>query len=322
MFVEEIRDLRDARLEEAERAGEGEHEGGDAVAVRFEGNPERLEIEVAVGIRGDALDLEAGHSGGGGVGAVRRVRHEDAATGAAVGVVVGAGDQDAGQLAVGAGVGRERDFVQPRNLREQALEAVHQRKGALGGLLRLHGVDVCQAGEASGHLVDPGIVLHRAATERVEAGVDAEVALRELREVTDDVRLRQLRQRDVVSQQAARRQRRFWYVERRQDAADAPGTAEVERERRAEVVAVHERSVNGLLSGIADRGINVIATLSWLARCFAALSMTVMRQFPALARVRRSVRACAAPRSREAVRVRCGPRRHSRRSSRVRATCR
>src|SRR6478609_1471259 len=50
-------------------------------------------------------------------------------------------------------------------------------------------MEVAEAGEVDDALVDPRVVLHRARAERVKAGVDAEGARRELREVTDELGL-------------------------------------------------------------------------------------------------------------------------------------
>src|SRR5437763_11213278 len=46
--------------------------------------------------------------------------------------------------------------------------------------------------ERSEALVDPRVVLHGAGAEWIEAGVDAEVARRELREMADELELRHL----------------------------------------------------------------------------------------------------------------------------------
>src|SRR5215467_8505363 len=55
-------------------------------------------------------------------------------------------------------------------------------------------MELREAGKPDQALVDARVVLHRAGAERVEAGVDAEVTVRELGEVAQDLRLRDLRQ--------------------------------------------------------------------------------------------------------------------------------
>src|SRR5882757_7258090 len=50
-------------------------------------------------------------------------------------------------------------------------------------------MQVREARQRDDALVDARVVLHRARAQRVEAGVDPEVALRELREVADELEL-------------------------------------------------------------------------------------------------------------------------------------
>src|SRR2546423_1212713 len=79
--------------------------------------------------------------------------------------------------------GRERDGVEPAALGKDRLQPPHQLERSLDAVLLLERVQVAEAGEADDALVDARIVLHRAGAERVETGVDPEVAGRELREV-------------------------------------------------------------------------------------------------------------------------------------------
>ena len=69
--VHHLGDLDDVAVEEAERAGERDHQRGDRRAVLLERGAEGVEIHVAVGLRLDGDDVEAGHRRGRGVGAVR-----------------------------------------------------------------------------------------------------------------------------------------------------------------------------------------------------------------------------------------------------------
>ena len=67
---------------------------------------EVVEVDVAVVVAGDHDDAHAGHHRAGGVGAVRAGRDQaDVALGLAARAVVGADREQAGELALGAGVG-------------------------------------------------------------------------------------------------------------------------------------------------------------------------------------------------------------------------
>ena len=99
-----------------------------------------------------------------------------------------------GELALRAGRGLERDRGQPGDLGEDLLQLPHQLERALRALVLLQRMQVAEAGQADGPLVDARVVLHRAAAERVEARVDPEVAVGERREVAHDLVLGHLRE--------------------------------------------------------------------------------------------------------------------------------
>ena len=138
---------------------------------------------------------EAGHRRRRRVGAVRRVGHDHLGPlGVAACRVVGADHQDAGQLAVRAGGGLERDRVHAADLDQPALQLPQQLERALGELVGSERVERGEAGQPGGPLVDLGVVLHRARAQRIEAAVDRVVELREADEVADDFGLGQLGQ--------------------------------------------------------------------------------------------------------------------------------
>ena len=144
----------------------------------------------------DLLELEAGHGDAGGVRAVRGVGGDDDAPllGLAPVGEVRPHEHEAGELALRARRGLERDRVQPAHLGEDLLEPPHELERALGCLLLLVRVQVAEAGQVDDALVHPRVVLHRARAERVEAGVDAEVPVGERGEVAHELRLGDLRQ--------------------------------------------------------------------------------------------------------------------------------
>ena len=77
---------------------------------------------VAAAVALDLDDFHADHGGGGRVGAVGRVGHQDLrALGVAAIEVVGAEDQHAGELALRAGRRLQRDRVEARDLGQQLL---------------------------------------------------------------------------------------------------------------------------------------------------------------------------------------------------------
>ena len=99
----------------------------------------------------------------------------------------GTHEHQPGQLALRAGRRLQRDRGQPRHLGEDLLQLPHQLERALRPVVLLERMEVAEAGQRDDPLVDPRVVLHRAAAERVEAGVDPEVAIGERGEVADDL---------------------------------------------------------------------------------------------------------------------------------------
>ena len=193
--VDDLHNLLQAGLHEAQSVGAGHHEAGEVVAVLRNGGLEGLGIDHAV-LGLDGHGGEAGHGGGGGVGAVRGVGNEHDATAAPLGLVVGRDEGDAGELAVGAGHGLESEALHARDLAQEALGVAEHLQGALAGLLAglelgQHGMQAGEAGQLGDGLRALGVVLHGARAQGVEVGVHAVVELGQSREVPDDVDLGQ-----------------------------------------------------------------------------------------------------------------------------------
>ena len=106
-----------------------------------------------------------------------------------LGLVVGARQQQARELAVRPGRGLQRDVWQPGDLRQGALQVPHQLQRALRALGVLQRVQTRVSGQRGDALVQARVVLHRARAERVEARVQVEVALGEADVVAHDLRL-------------------------------------------------------------------------------------------------------------------------------------
>ena len=106
-----VDDLQNARLEEPQRAGHGQHHAGDApgfvaTACRAQGG----HIDLAIVICWQLQDFHAGHAHCGGVRAMRAVGDEDDVALAVAAVDVVAADHEyAGELALRAGGWRQAD---------------------------------------------------------------------------------------------------------------------------------------------------------------------------------------------------------------------
>src|SRR5690606_7835941 len=87
--------------------------------------------------------------------------------------------QHPAELAMRAGLRRQRDGRHAREFHEIVRERLHELDGALHRALRLEGMDVADAGKARHLLVEARVVLHRAGAERIQPAVDGVVLARE-----------------------------------------------------------------------------------------------------------------------------------------------
>ncbi len=101
-------------------------------------------------------------------------------------------EHQAGHLTLAAGRRLERDGVEPGELTEDRLQLPFELERALRGVVLDERVQARESGQADQPLVDARVVLHRARAERVEAGVDPEVAGREGGEVAQHLGLGEL----------------------------------------------------------------------------------------------------------------------------------
>ena len=146
-------------------------------------------------LTGISLHHAAAHGGGGGIGAVRRDRHDDlVARQVAARAVIGADHGDAGELAVRAGHGRQRHALHARDFLQHLLQFEHAGEKALPGGFRRQRMAVQEARQHGVLVTGLRVVLHRARSERIEVRVDGEVELREPREVAHDFELAHFRQ--------------------------------------------------------------------------------------------------------------------------------
>ena len=189
--VHDLRDLGDVLVEEPERVRVREHQARDVVGGLL---AQVVDVDAAALVGADLDDLVAGHRHRRRVRAVGGVGGEDLGAELAAVLVVGARQQHARELAVRAGARLQRDVREAGDLAQRLLELPHQLQRALGALGRLRRVQARVAGQRGDALVQLRVVLHRARAERVEAGVEVEVALREPVVVAHDLRLGDLGQ--------------------------------------------------------------------------------------------------------------------------------
>ncbi len=183
-------DFRDVRLEQAAGVRVRQHHRGD---VRPELLAHRVHRNGPIRASLDAAHREAELSGGRRVRAMRRFGDEHLAPRRALAARLDRrADRDhAAQLAMRAGLGRQRRRLHARQFKKPARKLHHQRERALHGFLRLQWMDVREARQPRHLLVQARIVLHGAGAEREDAGVDGIVFLRKAHIVPDRVGLGQ-----------------------------------------------------------------------------------------------------------------------------------
>ena len=191
--VDRVGDRLHVALEQAAGVGVGDHHPRH---VGAEARLERFEVDPAVGVRGNVLHPVAGEGGGRRIGAVRAFGHEDNLARVAPRLERGADAQDAAQLAVRARLGAHGDAVHAGEVDQPEGELVDYLERAAHGRDRLERMHVGEAGHARDFLVQPRIVLHRAAAEREEPEVDRVVLAAEAGVVADRLGLGQAGQAD------------------------------------------------------------------------------------------------------------------------------
>src|SRR5690606_38921100 len=104
--VDDLADFHHAFLEHAVGGGVGDHQRGQPVRILLGVGADVLDIDVAVGVALGDHHLQAAQLGGRRVGAVGGLGDQaDVALALAIGAVPGADREQAGVLALGAGVG-------------------------------------------------------------------------------------------------------------------------------------------------------------------------------------------------------------------------
>ena len=193
-LVHHFGDFQYARLEDTEGVGVGHHHGCHLVTHLCEELAEVVNIHSAVRLALDLYNLQATDSGRGGVGAVGGVGDKDFGALLAVGFMTSADDHETRKLTVCTGAGVQSELAEASQLRKRLLEVEIDFQGSLTALGGLQGVQTSEGLHGGYFLVDDGVVLHRAGTERIEPVVDTEVVVTEVRVVTNNGQLVALRQ--------------------------------------------------------------------------------------------------------------------------------
>ena len=225
MAVEDRGDLLDALVEEAERRGVREHQAGSAlVDLRAQVVESRLRSVVATFASSKPAIVTLAGLVPCAVSAVTiTFRRGSPRSANAARMIISRVSSPCEPAA-----GWSETAGSPAILGEDLLELPLELERALDAVLLLQRVEVAEAGQGDDALVDARVVLHRAAAERVEAGVDPEVAIGELGEVPHDLVLRHLGQarRTLAAQLLGQFGKREAV---RRDATGAPAQASTSR---------------------------------------------------------------------------------------------
>ena len=145
--VEDVGDLRDPLLEQAERRWVGQHQPGRR---RADLGAQVVDVDVAAAVGAHVHQGEARHGHRGRVRPVRRVGDDHLAALLQLTAVgeVGPHQRQPGQLALRAGRRLQRDGVQPGHLGEHLLQPPHQLQRTLGAVIGLVRMQVAEAGQA------------------------------------------------------------------------------------------------------------------------------------------------------------------------------
>ena len=172
-------------FKQAQRVRVGEHQPGD-FAVHF--CAQVVEIHQAVFVAGDLHHVVAHHMRGGGIGAMRAVRHQHLGAFVVAAVLMVCTDHGhAGHFALRACGGLQGKRVHAQDFLEHFARIVQQREHALRVFFRQQWVQRREL--ARGPLVHLGVVFHGAAPQRIHAVVYAKGALGKLHEMPGEFHL-------------------------------------------------------------------------------------------------------------------------------------
>ena len=209
---------------------------------------------------GTSTTLKPSSAAVAGIGAVGRFRHEHGRAPVAARFQRRLDRHHAAQLAMGAGLGADRDARHAGQFEQPAAELGDQIEGAGHGGGRLERMDVAEARQPRHLLVEARVVLHGARAQRIDAGVDGVVLLAEAHVVAHRLRLGEAGQIErracghdcrVASLSRLRRS-----SPRRQVNAGDLGAADLEDQRLLDLKPAvgGEGGVAGEVVGVGGRG--------------------------------------------------------------------
>ncbi len=189
--VDEGCDLLDVLLEKAEGVRVRHHNAGDVVAEqRFE----VVHIHKAVSLGLHDNHLQTADGGAGRVRSVGTVRHDHLGPlEVTVQDVVLTHYHQTGQLAVRSGARIEREVCHSSDRSQSLVHIIIDLQSALYRGRRLQRMQSEEALHPGDLLVDLRVVFHRAASQRIESGIDTEVHLGQVGVVAHDINLAHLR---------------------------------------------------------------------------------------------------------------------------------
>ena len=187
--MEDVGDLVDFALEDADRGRIGEHQRGD---VFVDHALEFGEIDHAQRVGLEVRNLVSAGCRRRGIRPVRGVGNNDLLARVALGLVIGAGEQNPGELALRPGRWLQCNRVHAGDLDQAVRQQLHDPQRALRERFGLVRMRLCQALKSCHRLIDAGVVLHRARAQRIHPQIDRIVPRRQASEVADDLNLAQL----------------------------------------------------------------------------------------------------------------------------------
>ena len=156
--VDDFGNLHDVALKQPQRIRIRQHQSGSLVIDCL---AQSFEVDQTFSGRRDAYDIEAGDMGTRWIGSMGAVRHENLrALKIAILFMVGSHHHQPGPFAVRSGCRLQRNTVHAGDDFQVFLQFMHQLQRALDGFHWLIGVDIGEAVQTGGHLVDFRVVFH------------------------------------------------------------------------------------------------------------------------------------------------------------------
>jgi len=188
--VDDSSDLDQFFLEKAEGIGVGHHDPGSLI-VHDLGNGFGGKDAAFVGF--DVHREVAAQRGTGRVSAVGGIRNDDLGPARTPALVIGMEDEDAAELAMGAGGRLQADGFHARDLRQKTFQFKHHPQEALRQGSRQQRVRPGESGQRCLPLIGFGIVFHGAGTQWIHSRVHSKIPGGEAGVMADHFNLTQVR---------------------------------------------------------------------------------------------------------------------------------